>query len=354
MAELLMTEQVTIAASALIRVFGMATLSFVIAMLWTPILTDLLYKYRLGKRIRETSITGERAKYFWKFHKEKANTPTMGGLLVWITTAVLTLLFNLSREGTWLPVFALVATGVVGAVDDLLNVYGVGPHSGGFRFRDKLVIYLLIALAGAWWFALKLDWIHRGIHLPGVGDFTLGWWYAALFTLVVVATAFAVDVTDGLDGLSGGLLAIAFGAYALIALLQGQLAIAVFCGTIVGALLAFLWFNIYPARFFMGDTGVIALGSTLAVIAFLTNQVAALPIIGSVFFIEAASSVGQIISKRILQRKILLSAPLHHHFQAKGWPEPKIVMRFWVIGAVMAVMGVVVALFGRSGSSMPF
>jgi len=354
MAELLMTEQVTIAADSLIRVFSLATLSFVIAILWTPILTDLLYKYRLGKRIRQTAITGDKASYFWKFHKGKSGTPTMGGILVWVTTAVLTLLFNFSREGTWLPVFALVATGVVGAVDDLLNIYGIGPHSGGFRFRDKLLIYLLIALAGAWWFAVKLDWINRGIHLPGIGDYTIGWWYAALFTLVVVATAFAVDVTDGLDGLSGGLLAIAFSAYALIALLQGQVAIAAFAGTIVGALLAFLWFNIYPARFFMGDTGVIALGSSLAVIAFLTNQVAVLPVVGFVFFVEAVSSVSQILSKRLFGKKIFLSAPLHHHFQAKGWPEPKIVMRFWVIGSVMAVFGVVVALFGRSGSSAPF
>jgi phospho-N-acetylmuramoyl-pentapeptide-transferase len=348
------TEQVTIAASSLIRVFGLAALSFVLAMLWTPFLADLLYRFKIGKRIRQTAITGDKAPYFWKFHKEKANTPTMGGALVWVTTAVLTVLFNLSREGTWLPVFALVATGVVGAVDDLMNVYGIGPHSGGFRFRDKLVIYLLIAVVGAWWFAVKLDWINRALHIPGFGDFTLGWWYAALFALVVVGTAFAVDETDGLDGLSGGLLAIAFSAYAVIALIQNQLAIAAFCGTIVGALLAFLWFNIYPARFFMGDTGVIALGSTLAVIAFLTNQVAVLPIIGFVFVVEAGSAIVQIFSKRFLGRKVFLSAPIHHHFQAKGWPEPKIVMRFWVIGAVMSVVGIVVALFGRSNLPGPF
>lgn len=353
MIELAISEQLTISASALMRVFGLATLSFAIAMLWTPILTDLLYKYKLGKRIRETAITGDKAKYFWKYHQGKANTPTMGGLLVWVTTAVLTLLFNFSREGTWLPVFALVATGVVGAIDDLLNIYGIGPHSGGFRFRDKLVIYLVIAIAGAWWFAMKLDWINRGIHIPGVGDFTLGWWYAVLFALVVVGTAFSVDETDGLDGLAGGLLAIAFAAFGFIAVIQNQVAIAAFCGTIVGALLAFLWFNIYPARFFMGDTGVIALGSTLAIIAFLTNQVAVLPIIGFIFVIEAASALMQIFSKRVFGRKIFLSAPIHHHFQAKGWPEPKIVMRFWVIGAVFAVIGVVIALFGQSSVPGP-
>lgn len=353
MTEFLTTEQVILSGSSIIRIFSLAALSFVIAMLWTPLLTDLLYKYKLGKRIRQTAITGDRASYFWKFHKNKANTPTMGGLLVWVTTAVLTLIFNLSREGTWLPVFALVATGVVGAIDDLFNVFGIGPHSGGLRFRDKLVIYFAIAVVGAWWFAVKLDWINRGIHLPGVGDFILGWWYVALFTVVVVAVAFAVDVTDGLDGLAAGLLAIAFAAYALIALLQNQTAIAAFCATIVGALLAFLWFNIYPARFFMGDTGAIALGTTLAVVAFLTNQIAVLPIVGFLFFLEAASSIVQILAKRFLQRKILLSAPLHHHFQAKGWPEPKVVMRFWVVGAVLAVVGVVVALFSRTNLSIP-
>jgi phospho-N-acetylmuramoyl-pentapeptide-transferase len=343
-----MTEQITIAAATLIRLFGLAALAFVIAMIWTPLLTDILYKYRLGKRIRETAITGDKATYFWKYHKNKANTPTMGGLLVWVTAAFLTLLFNFSREGTWLPVFVLVATGVVGAVDDLLNVFGIGPHSGGLRFRDKLVIYLIIALVGAWWFAVKLDWVSRGIHLPGLGDFTLGWWYVALFTLTVVVMAFSVDVTDGLDGLAGGLLGVSFAAYSIIALIQNQTALAAFCATIVGALLAFLWFNIYPARFFMGDTGAIALGTTLAVVAFLTNQIAVLPIVGFLFFLEAASSIGQILSKKFFGRKILLAAPLHHHFQAKGWPEPKIVMRFWVIGAVMAAVGVVVALFGRS------
>ncbi len=147
------------------------------------------------------------------------------------------------------------------------------------------------------------------------------------------------------------MLAIAFTAFGLIAIIQNQVAIAAFCGTIVGALLAFLWFNIYPARFFMGDTGVIALGSSLAVIAFLTNQMAVLPIIGFMFVIEAASAILQIFSKKVFKKKIFLSAPLHHHFQAKGWPEPKIVMRFWVIGAVFAVIGVVVALLGQSSPS---
>lgn len=347
-------ESITLEASQIIRVFGLSALSFVVAMLWTPILTNLLYRYRLGKRIRKTSATGEKAAYFYKHHQEKAGTPTMGGVLIWIVTAVVTLLFNLTRQGTWLPLAVLVSTGMVGAIDDLLNVYGIGPSEGGFRFRDKFVIYTIIAGVGSWWFADKLGWLERGIHLPALGDLVIGYWYIPLFILVLVGTAFAVNVTDGLDGLAGGLLAAAFGAYSIIALVQNQISLSIFCGTIVGAILAFLWFNIYPARFFMGDTGSMALGTTLAVVAFLTNQVAVLPIIGGMFVIDGGSSVVQILSKKIFKRKIFLSAPIHHHFQAKGWPETKVTMRFWVVGAVFAAVGVVLALFGRGSLPLPF
>lgn len=269
----------------------------------------------------------------------------MGGLLIWVTVLVITLLFNFSRAGTWLPLFALVATGVVGAIDDIANIKGLGPNNGGLRFRFKLLIYLTIAIVGAWWFFFKLGW--DVFHVPGVGDFFLGWWYIPLFILTITFFAFAVNETDGLDGLAGGTLAIAFASYALIALVDGKIALAAFCGTIVGAILSFLWFNIYPARFIMGDTGSMALGMTLAVIAFLTNTVAVLPIIGFVFVIEGMSAIIQIISKRLFKRKIFLSAPIHHHFEAIGWPETKITMRFWVVGAVMAVIGLMIALIGR-------
>lgn len=329
----------------LAKIFWLTALSFIIAIIWTPLFTDFLYRNRLGKKIRKTGFDEERAPIFYRLHKDKANTPTMGGLLIWLTAAVITVLFNFSRAGTWLPLFALVATGIIGAVDDLANIRGAGPQGIGLRFRFKFLIYLTIAAVGAWWFFFKLGW--DVFHVPGIGDFFLSWWYIPLFILMIVFMAFAVNETDGLDGLAGGTLAIAFAAYGMIALVQGKVALAAFCGTVVGAILAFLWFNIYPARFFMGDTGSMSLGMTLGVIAFLTNSVAVLPIIGFIFVIEAASVIIQIISKKFFHKKVFLSSPLHHHLEALGWPEAKVTMRFWVISAVMAAIGLMIALIGR-------
>jgi len=338
-------EQIQIYLPNLAKIFWLTSIAFIIAVIWTPIFTDFLYRNKFGKRIRKTGFDETKAPIFYGLHKDKANTPTMGGLIIWVTTAVITLLFNLSRSGTWLPLFALVASGIIGAIDDIANIKGVGVNGGGLRFRFKFLIYLGIAAVGAWWFYFKLGW--DIFHIPGIGDLSLGLWYIPLFILIIVGLAFAVNETDGLDGLAGGTLAIAYGAYGVIALVDGKSALAAFCGTVMGALLAFLWFNIYPARFFMGDTGSMALGATLGVIAFLTNSVAVLPIIGFIFLIEALSVMIQIASKKLFKKKVFLSAPLHHHLEAIGWPEPKVVMRFWVISAVMAVVGIMIALIGR-------
>jgi phospho-N-acetylmuramoyl-pentapeptide-transferase len=338
-------EQIQIYLPSLAKIFWLTAISFIIAIIWTPIFTDFLYRNRFGKRIRKYGFNAEKAPIFYSLHKGKADTPTMGGLVIWVTTAVITLLFNFSRSGTWLPLFALVASGIIGAIDDVLNIRGVGSRNGGIRFRYKFLIYLGIALVGAWWFYTKLGW--DILHIPGFGDLSMGWWYIPLFVVVIVGLAFAVNETDGLDGLAGGTLAMSFGAYGFIALVDGKTALAAFCGTIMGALLAFLWFNIYPARFFMGDTGSMALGATLGVIAFLTNSVAVLPIIGFIFVIEALSVIIQITSKKLFKKKVFLVAPIHHHLEALGWPEPKVVMRFWVISAVMAIIGIMVALVGR-------
>lgn len=338
-------EQIQLYLPDITKIFWLTAISFVIALIWTPLFTDFLYKNKIGKKIRDTGLDASKAPIYHSLHKGKENTPTMGGLLIWITTAVITLLFNLSRAGTWLPLFALVGTGIVGAIDDLFNVKGIGPNRGGLAFKFKVFLYMIIAAAGAWWFYYKLGW--DVFHIPGYGDIFLNLWYIPLFILVIVATAFAVNETDGLDGLAGGTLAISYSAYGFIAAAEGKVILAAFCGTVVGALLAFLWFNIYPARFFMGDTGSMALGTTLAVIAFLTNTVAVLPIIGFIFVIEALSVIIQIISKKVFHRKVFLSAPIHHHFEALGWPETKVTMRFWVISAAMAIIGVMIALMGR-------
>lgn len=331
---------------SLAKTFWLAALSFIVALLWTPLFTDFLYKNRLGKKIRQTGFDEKKAPIFYSLHKHKENTPTMGGILIWVTTAVVTMLMNLSRSQTWLPLFALVTTGLVGAVDDLMNIYSVGPNSGGMRFRWKLVLFVAIALVGAWWFYVKLGW--NIISVPGLGSYEIGFWYLPLFVLVLVWMAFCANEADGLDGLAGGVVASSIGAFAVIALVQGKVELAAFCGTLLGALLAFLWFNVYPARFFMGDTGATALGMILGVLAFLTDTVVLLPLISLILFVEGGSAVAQILSKKFRGgQKIFISAPIHHHLEAKGWPEPKIVMRFWIISAIAAILGLFVFLVSR-------
>lgn len=332
-------EQIFFTGSSLIRIFILTFISFLLTMVFTPFLTNFLYKHKLGKKIRK-----EKAPIYSALHKEKENIPTMGGLLIWITVLVVTFLLNFSREATWLPLFTIVLIGIIGAIDDLSNIKG----KGGLRARHKLIWQIIISLLGAYWFYFKLGWGSRGLHIPGVGDFAIGPWYIPLFILVLVSTMNAVNITDGLDGLAAGLLLFSFFAYGVIALAQGQIGIAAFCGTIIGSLLAFLWFNIYPARFFMGDTGSMSLGATLGVVAMLTNSVVVLPIIGLVFVLETLSVIIQVCYRKITGgKKLFLSAPFHHHLEARGWPEPKVVMRLWVLGAVFATIGLVIGLIGR-------
>ncbi len=334
-------EILKISTSELTKMFWLALLAFVIAVLWTPLLTNFLYKNKLGKRIRDSKS----APIMAKLHEKKAGTPTMGGILIWVTVAVLTFIFNLDRSATWLPLFCLISVGIVGLVDDLWNVKGIGPNGGGMRFRQKFLLYAVIAAVGAWWFYSKLGW--NSIHVPNMGDYVIGAWYVPLFIFGLIWMAFASNETDGLDGLAGGIFALAYGAYAIIALVEGKTGLAGFCATVMGALLAFLWFNIPPARFFMGDTGSMSLGMTLGVVAFLTNTVIALPLITLVFFIEGLSFLIQFASKKLRGKKIFLSSPLHHHLEAIGWPEYKITMRFWIVGAVGAVAGLILAIVGR-------
>src|SRR3990167_5449013 len=329
----------------LVPMMAFTTFAFVVSMLLTPLFTDFLYRNRLGKKIRTTDYAGNKAPIFTKLHQHKENTPTMGGLIIWVPAAILTIIFNLSRSGTWLPLFSLVANGIIGAVDDLLNIIGVGPNRGGMRFRYKLLLYALMAVVGAYWFYFKLGW--SILHVPGLGNFEIGWWDIPLFIGILVFFAFSVNETDGLDGLAGGTLATAYGAYGIIALSQGKPELAIFCATVLGSLLSFLWFNIYPARFFMGDTGAMALGMTLGVVAFLTNSALLLFVIGFIFVLEAFSVIVQIISKKFFKRKIFLSSPIHHHFEALGWPETKITMRFWIIAAISASLGLAIALLDK-------
>lgn len=320
---------------------------FALSMLLTPIYTHFAYKHKWWKQLRTTSVTGEKAPILQKLHaaKHKAKLPTLGGLVIIVSIAIVTLTLNLSRSQTYLPLFVLVAAGAVGALDDYINIRGDGSGVAGLRSKLKFWLIFGVATLAGLYFYYKLG--YHMIHVPAVGDFNIGWLYVPLIIAVVISTANAVNISDGLDGLSGGLLSTAFGAYGVIAYFQGSYGIAAFCATVVGVMLTYTWFNIYPARFLMGDSGSFALGTTLGVIAVLTNAVLVLPIIGAVFVVEAGSSALQIFSKKVFKRKIFLSAPIHHHFEAIGWPEPKVTMRFWVIGQVVGVVGLIIGLLGN-------
>lgn len=320
--------------------------AFLLAMLLTPVFTFFAYRYKFWKKQRSESTTGEKLEIFTKLHadKFKRNIPTMAGIIGVVSITVITLFFNLNRAETWLPLAALLGGGAVGLLDDIINIRGQGKGVAGLRSSLKFAMITLLALFLGWFFFVKLG--VTGVHVPFVGDWQLGWLIVPLFVFAVVATSNAVNISDGLDGLAGGLLTISFGIFGVIALLQGQVILAGFCFTVVGALLSYLWFNIYPARFFMGDVGSFAFGTSLGVVAMLTNTLFLLPIIGLIFVIEAGSSLIQIASKKLFHRKIFLSAPIHHHLEAKGWPETKVTMRFWVIACVMGSLGIMLALAG--------
>lgn len=324
-----------------------ASVSFALAIILTPVYTFFAFKFELWKKIRTTTTTGEKAAVFAKLHaeKHKRNIPTMAGIIMVVSIAILTLFTNWSRSQTYLPLFGLVAAGAIGLIDDIINIRGNGKGVAGLRTPLKFGLILLISIVGALYFYYKLG--YSMIHVPAVGTFEIGILYIPLFVLVIISTSNAVNITDGLDGLSGGLLATSFGAFAVIALAQGNVGIAGFCMATVGAVLAYTWFNIFPARFFMGDIGSFALGTALGIVAMLTNSVFVLPIIGLVFVLEAGSSLIQIISKKIFKRKIFISAPFHHHLEAKGWPETKITMRLWIVGAICAAIGIMVGLVGK-------
>lgn len=330
------------------HIFVMALLAFVIAMALTPVYTDLAFKYQWWKKPRENAVTGEKAPIFHKLHaaKHKRNIPTMAGIVLIAAVTVVTAFLNLDRNQTWLPLAMLLVFGGLGLVDDISNVF-FDNKRGGLGVRAQLAALISLAVVGGAWFYFKLG--YNLIHVPAVGDFSIGWLYIPLFVLVVVSTSKAVSITDGLDGLSGGLLTTAYSAYGVIAYFQGSYGIAGFCACVVGVMLAYTWFNIFPARFFMGQTGSTALGATLGVIAILTNAVFVLPIIGAVFVVEAGSSVVQIFSKKVFKRKIFLSAPLHHHLEAIGWPETKVTMRLWIIGQITGAIGLVLGLLGNHG-----
>jgi phospho-N-acetylmuramoyl-pentapeptide-transferase len=339
-----------------------ALFSFCIGFFSTPLLTHYLYHYKVWKKVGgKRAYDGDTAHEFNRLHAElETKTPRMGGIVVWgsvcITTIGLTLLAQifptstftsidfLTRSETWIPFFTLVVGSVVGFVSDVLDI---GYHGRDMRIRERLLIVCALSTFIGWWFYAKLG--ISVVMIPFFAPLFLGWLIIPFFVFVSLCL-YASGVIDGIDGLSGGVFASIFASYAIIAFAEGQIDLAAFCACVVGGLLAFLWFNIPPARFYMSETGTMGLTLTIASIAFMTDKlgggigIAVLPIIGGILVVTVMSNVIQILSKRYFGKKVFRIAPLHHHFEAIGWPSYKVVMRYWILSIVLAFVGVIVAL----------
>lgn len=350
----------------IIKVSLPAVVSFVIGICITPLLTHYLYKHEMWKKkAGKVDLSGNSTPIFNELHKEKeVNTPRLGGTIIWFSTVLTALLVwviayifgnelsvkldFVSRNQTWLPLLALFLGGVFGFIDDILEIRGTGDHkAGGLSLKKRLFIVFSIGLASGYWFYAKLGimsiGLFSGLELP------LGILFIPFFAIVCIAI-YSGGVIDGIDGLAGGIFATMFSAYGVIAFYQQQIDLAALCLSIVGAILAFLWFNIPPARFYMSETGTMGLTIALAVVAFMTDTlgggygVIVLPIIALPLVITTLSVIIQVLSKKIRGKKVFLVAPVHHHFEALGWPAYKVTMRYWIIGVIFAILGVILAL----------
>ncbi len=351
-----------------VKAISPAAIAFFVGIALTPVITHYLYSLKAWKKkAGKMGYAGGGTPLFNELHKNKeVGTPRMGGIVIWgsvcVTIAGIWLLDRIiggttlekleffSRSQTWLPVFALLVGSVVGFFDDLLEIRGNGKHfAGGMPLRTRLLVVGFVAAFIAWWFYDKLD--ISVISIPFDGRWELGFLFIPFFIIVALAV-YAGGVIDGIDGLAGGVFATIFAAYGAIAFYQNQIDLAALCGTIVGGLLAFLWFNIPPARFYMSETGVMGLTLALTVVAFMTDAlgdgqgVLVLPIIAFPLVATVVSDLIQVASKKFRGKKVFLIAPVHHHFEALGWPPYKVTMRYWVLSIIFAFIGVIVALSG--------
>jgi phospho-N-acetylmuramoyl-pentapeptide-transferase len=341
-----------------VRVLGLSMLAFLVAFTITPLVMRFILKINAKKQIKSAID----APIFNALHKGKEGTPVMGGIIVWATVlSVAVLIFILAkifggfwgyldfidRAQTYLPLAAMLFAALIGFLDDLYGILRRGPRGGGLSMRFRLTVYSFFALLGAYWFYYRLDW--DVLQIPFVGNVAIGWWYIPLFIFILVASAFSANETDGLDGLAGGVMLFTFLAFTVVSFALGRYDLAVLCGVIIGALLAFLWFNIYPARFFMGDTGSMSLGITIGVVSMLTNTTLLLPLFAPIFVLESTSVIIQLFSKKFRKKKVFLSTPIHHHFEALGWHETKVTMRFWIISVIGVGFGLTVFFLNRFG-----
>lgn len=345
-----------------IKIFAPAVLAFSIGITITPLITHYLFRFKVWKKVPgKQALDGTDATEFNKLHRaNEMHTPRMGGIVIWMSILLTTLAFwvvavffpssplsaldFVSRSQTWIPFSTLILGALVGFLNDLHDVRGRGK---GIRLRTRLLFVALLSLAIGWWFYAKLDVVSIG--LPYDGELFLGTLIIPFFILLSLAL-YASGVIDGIDGLSGGVFTSIFSAYAVIAFSQEQFDLAAFCATVAGAILAFLWFNIPPARFWMTETGTMALTLTLAVVVFMSDNlgtghgIAVLPIIALPLVATVLSNLIQIIAKKVWGKKVFRIAPLHHHFEALGWPGYKVTMRYWVISIVCAIIGMTIAI----------
>jgi phospho-N-acetylmuramoyl-pentapeptide-transferase len=353
-----------------VKVFVPTAIAFFVGIVMTPFLTHYLYKYKIWKKKSgKIALDGKETPVFNSLHgNEELQTPRMGGIVIWgsvlITVIIIWLLSKffpsvtteklnfLHRSQTWLPLFTLISGSLVGLFNDWLDVSCQKNETAtGLSLKKRLLIVFFIGLIGAYWFFFKLA--VSSVAIPFDGIVNIGWYFIPFFILVMMAV-YAGGVIDGIDGLAGGVFASAFSAYGMIAFYQQQIDLSAFCFVIVGGILAFLWFNIPPARFYMTETGTMGLTLTLAVVAFLTDAsvdgkgVLVLPIVAFPLTITVLSNIIQVVSKKFRHgKKVFLIAPIHHHFEAIGWPAYKVTMRYWVISIIFALIGVIVALSGH-------
>lgn len=352
----------------IIKVFVPAVLAFGIGILVTPTLTHYLYKYQMWKKVGgKKAYDGTEAVVFNGLHEKKeVGTPKLGGTIIWFSaffsailiwaisrnsdSDVFSKLDFLSRNQTWIPLSTLILGAIIGAIDDYFEIKGGGGHfTGGLSLKKRLLLVALIGLFCGFWFYDKLDIV--SIALPFGHELHLGALIIPLFIFVMLFI-YSGGVIDGIDGLAGGTFAVMFSSYAMIAFYQNQINLAAFCSAVLGGILAFLWFNIPPARFYMSETGTMALTITLTVVAFMTDKLGdgygllVLPVIAAPLVVTTLSDVIQILSKKFLKKKVFRVAPIHHHFEALGWPSYKVTMRYWILSVIFGIMGVILALLG--------
>lgn len=333
-----------------------AVISFVSGILLTPVFTHYFYKYKLWRRTPRTTVVPSND--FKKIYEDnELRTPRTGGVIVWMSVIATILVIYLisifvnieysekinfiNRSETLLPFIVLIFASLIGLADDFIQIFANGKLSGDpiiLRYL-KIGIIVILGLIIGWWFYSKLGM--DSVHIPFDGSLYLGFLFIPFFILIMLGV-WSTSVIDGIDGLSGGVLAPVFVAYTVIAYGHGQFNLAAFCAVVTSGILAFLWFNIPPARFYMGETGMIGLTVTLSVIAFLTDTVLLLPILAFPLFITSLSTIIQMVSRKFFNgRKVFKVAPLHHHFESIGWPKYKVTMRYWIVSIMTSIIGVV-------------